>query len=118
MTSPTMPRIYKSSSRYSDEKRPSMGEKCLFLHGLCLIPGEFVSRGKEFVREWISQGALVRVLRNKDHLVEVMFPGALDSDLVSPDFLMKAELTAFGKAFFSQHFDEMSPQVRKLFIGE
>lgn len=114
----SMPLLFKDrqTDRYSESKRPVEGERCFFSHALCLIQGEFVERKKEFVFEWIKQNAVVRVIGNTMHLVEVMFDGASESDLVSPEFLKRVELTEFGQVFFDQ--TRMSPETRKYFVGE
>lgn len=118
MTSSSMPRIFKTSKRYSDNDRPIRGERCFFSHALELIPGEFVEKAKAFCREWIENGKQCRVIRNADCFVEVMFDEAAETDYVCPEFLMSKELTAFGQAFFNQNVDKMSPRVRKYFVGE
>ena len=118
MPSPTMPRIFKSTSRYSDLSRPEIGERCFFSHGYALIRGEFVEKSKTFIHEWIKQNAIVVVKRNGEHVVEVLFDGADETDLVSPEFLMRTELTEFGRAFFNENKRGMSARVKRFFIGE
>ena len=118
MTSPSMPKIFRSIKRYSDVDRPDVGDTCFFSHAMKLIPGEFVKRSKAFLHEWIKQDALVTVIRNAASFTEVRFVDAPQTDYVCSDFLMKVELTAFGQAFFDQHANKMSPRIRKFFTGE
>lgn len=115
MTSPSMPKIWKMNKRYSDDDRPLTGERCIFSHCVRLIPGEFVVKAKAFLRDWIENGKTCRVVRNAQSFVEVQFEGASETDYVSPMFLLKRELTAFGRAFFEQNADKMAPRIRKYF---
>ena len=118
MTSPSMPKIFKSTKRYSDVDRPARGDTCFFSHAVCLFSGEFVKRSKDFLHEWIKQDAIVKVVRNAESFTEVQFVDAPQTDYVCPEFLMKMELTAFGQAFFDQNAGKMSSRIRKFFIGE
>ena len=116
MTSPAMPMIWRTNKRYSDVRRPAREERCIFSHAELLIPGEFVEKARAFCRDWIENGKQCVVLRNASSFVEVMFDGASESDYVPAEFLMKRELTAFGRAFFDRHVGEMSPRIRKYFL--
>ena len=113
-----LPKIFKNTSRYSDATRPAIGESCFFSHAITLLKDELVPKTKHFLHEWIKQDSIVKIKRNLDHTVEVRFTNSDQTDLVSPEFLIRRELTAFGQAFFDQNKKLMAPQVRKLFIGE
>ena len=113
-----MPKIFKSSKRYSGEDRPEIGETCFFSHAEQLIlTDEFVPKTKSFLRGWIKQNATVKIVRNLDRIVEVLFSGSSKTDLVSPEFLISRELTSFGRVFFDQNKAKMSAQTRKYFLG-
>lgn len=111
----TMPHIFESSTRYSAATRPAIGEICFFSHAEMLISNEFVPKTKAFLHERIKQNASVKVVRNLDRITEVLFDGAVVTDLVSPEFLISRSLTNFGKAFFHQNKSTMSAQTRKFF---
>ena len=113
-----LPKIFKNTERYSDATRPTIGETCFFSHAIILLKDELVPKTKPFLHEHIKQDSTVKIKRNLDHIVEVMFLNSDQTDLVSPEFLLKRELTAFGQAFFDQNKEKMQPQVKKFFIGE
>ena len=93
----TLPHIFKQSLRYSETHRPSVGSRCFFSHAYKLLQDEFVPKARLFDRPELRQGALVSVLKNRSHIVEVMFDGATTKDFVSPEFLLSMDLTSFGK---------------------
>lgn len=88
--------IFKQPHRYSESDRPAPGERCFFSHALRLTSTEYVSFPRSFERKELFQNAFVTVQKNRPHLVEALFDGADASDLISPEFLLSMELTAFG----------------------
>jgi len=98
-----LPLIYKQAGRYSVSKRPAPGERCIFSHATILTTAISCSQSKAFDREEIYQNAFVTVVRNRPHLIEATFDGAKHTDLISPEFLIKAELTKFGEAMLASN---------------
>ena len=113
----TLPKLFKSSSRYSVGTKPSIGELCFFSNAITLFRDELVPKTKtSYLHPWIKQNAVVKIIRNLDYITEVRFADSDQTDLVSPEFLISRELTAFGQAFFDQ--TKVAAHVKKYFLGE
>ena len=96
-----LPRIHKTSERYSEQNRPKVGQVCIFSPAKKLIPGMYSQINRVFYDEHIKKNKLCVVKRlTKKNLCEVQFDHMKDPVLVSPVFLMKRELTTFGKKLF------------------
>ena len=79
---------------------PSVGDECMFSHALQLTQNEFVPQSKLFERKEIYQGARCTVLPRLEysyHVVRLRFESSDLEDIVSPEFLIPLELTAFGE---------------------
>lgn len=108
-----IPQLFKTHDRYSEHDRPEVGDRCFFSHALRLLGEEFVPMEKTLLR----QSTQCVVVKNHPHVIEVVFDGSDQTDLVSPEFLIRRELTIFGKRFFHDTKDKMSAQTKRLFIG-
>lgn len=96
----TLPLLLKPPSRFSAEKRPRVGSTAVYSHAFQLLLSEFVPETKDIGRDEVYNGAEVEIISNRPNVVEVLFNGAKQTDLVSPEFLTTGELTAAGKKIF------------------
>lgn len=92
-----LPKIFRKINRCSENDMPMIGERCMFSHALQLTQNEFVPQDRLWEREEIYQKARCKVLAMLDHVVRVRFEHSDRDDIVSPEFLIPLELTAFGK---------------------
>lgn len=112
----TLPPLTKSPTRFSEEKRPSVGSTVTFSHALQLLQSEFVPKSKAFTKDEIFNGAKVKVVANSKNLVEVRFAGAKQTEFVSPAFLITDELTKAGRDLF-KNLNGATTQTRKFLLG-
>ena len=110
----TLPTLLKTPTRFSEERRPPVGSTVIFSHAFQLLLTDFVPEAKDFNRDEIYNGAEAKVIENKKNIVEVLFNGSEQTDLVSPEFLTTGELTAAGEKLF-QH-KGMSAELRKCLL--
>jgi len=90
---------------YNETNRPAVGEVCIFQPVKLYHPGVFKIDNRPLCKLHLVHGR-VKVIHNHPNLVEVSFLSMLGkplfrskkkTDLVSPEFLMKIELTDEGK---------------------
>ena len=96
----TLPSLFKEPKRFSAERRPKAGSTVVYSHAFQLLLSEFVPETKDIGREEVFNGAEVKVIENRPNVIEVLFDGAKQTDLVSPEFLTTGELTTAGALIF------------------
>ena len=82
----------KKTDRYSSDRRPSVGRKCLFSPGLILLAGGRNILVKPYQPNMMRSKRCI-VVENLEHTIRVQFPKNATTDIVSPEFLLPFELT-------------------------
>ena len=110
----TLPSLLKQPMRFSERHRPTVVSIVVYSHAIQLLLSEFVPETQDIGRDEVFNGAEVEVIRNSEHIVEVLFNGAKQTDLVSPEFLTTGELTKAGELIL-QH-KGLLVETRKMFL--
>lgn len=114
-----IPKIYKTTKRFSGTDRPRKASTVIFNPCNHLTTTELVPNRKfpELLdRPYVYPNAPVKVVENRDNTCEVLFQDAPSTDLVAFEDLMSKELTEFGKALFK--LESKLPAQTKNLLGE
>ena len=95
-------KLFKQGMRYSPGDKPERGQLCSFLPGHYLLRDDnstFVVDEKWQSLWWpyLKTGSLCRIISCRYNLLEVLFRGQSDTDLVSITSCVSVEQTAEGK---------------------
>ena len=98
--------IFKNGERFTQDKRPKIGQKCFYCPGVWLVPDVFVPDYRTCIKPYIKPLAICEVTGATEHLAIVKFGDQEETNLISPDFLVAVELTAVGKELFNDILGE------------
>ena len=99
----SMPKIFCDNKRFSELRKPRIGSTVWFsptttLTRVYLKPLVSFTSSLSHLH-LLAKG---KVVANRRNVVEVLFDGAKESDLVTPELLESRKLTEFGKMLFKK----------------
>lgn len=91
-----VPKLTKNEIRFSKLIRPTIGDVIEFSPVIILCNGVTarmeMSKGA-FIKDWMVEGAKCKVVDNLENIVVVQGIEDPDVDIISPEFLIKRDLT-------------------------
>ena len=86
-------------TRLSENKRPDIGEKCFFSPVVRLVEGVFIDDNRLLI-DSLKHNDICTVIKHGDKVEHVAFK--TKKHIVSSEFLLRFELTSFGKAILGE----------------
>jgi len=87
-------------TRLSENNRPAIGEKCFFSPVIRLTDGVYIDDNRPLVNN-IKHNDICTITKHGDRIVHVTIKDK--KHIVSYDFLLRFELTSFGKTILEEH---------------
>ncbi len=91
-----MNRLFKLT-RLSETNRPVRNEKCFFSPVTRLVTSIYNNDNRKLLRDYMRELNTCTIIKNMDRCELVHFSNAKQTDIVSTEFLLRFELTTFGK---------------------
>ena len=98
-----------NTKRLSLCNRPDIGEVCIFNPAVHLIDNIYANGNRTLLKPYMTQMSKCTVIKHGDYTEYVQFNNTSDTDIVSPEFLLRRKLTAFGKTLQNAYKLKVSP---------
>lgn len=102
-------KLFKQQRRFDSTNRPTINDKVMF--SPCKMStaqqDQSITINKPMIRKYLKPNQICLVIKHWPYLIEVQFPNQEDTDLVSPEFLFKPELTKAGKTILGENWDKL-----------
>ena len=84
-------------TRLSHKNRPNINEKLFFSPVIRLIDGVFIDDNRTLLQDYMKHNNVCTCVKHGDYTEHVRFSNQKQTDIVSPEFLLRMELTKQGK---------------------
>jgi len=89
-------------TRLSQKDRPKINEKCFFSPVIQLIDGVFIDDTRVLLHDYMKHNSVCTVTKHGNYIDHVKFGNNKHTDIVSPEFLLRMELTKQAKQLLSE----------------
>ena len=97
-------------TRLDNTDRPNINEQCFFSPCIEIVPGIFIIDTRKMLQSYMRENNLCTVIKHGDYTEQVRFNKQQDIDIVSPEFLLRKQLTSFGLTVMQAYKQKVSPK--------